>query len=131
LQSSIKLSPVAQPVPNVEVLKESFFGMPKLLFEEASSFGIERVEPMHYLYIVKSKVSGKYYIGESAHVESRMQKHINGKTAFGKRNRELELVYKQEVSTRGEAKKVEHFLKRQKSHHFINRFIAGKITIPR
>ncbi|MBL7198097.1 MAG: GIY-YIG nuclease family protein [Candidatus Omnitrophica bacterium] len=85
---------------------------------------------MHYLYILISKDSGRYYIGETSNLEERLKKHIDKQTSFGKRNRDLQLVYKKEFNNRSEAKKLESFLKRQKSRLFIEKFISGKIIIP-
>ena len=56
--------------------------------------------------------------------------HQQGKTSFGKRNKDIVLVYKQEFINRSQAKKLESFVKRQKSHSFIDRFIQGKIIPP-
>jgi putative endonuclease len=86
---------------------------------------------MHYLYILKSEETGKYYIGESCDVEKRLEKHTSGKTSYGKRNNKVKLVFKKTLGNRSEAKKLESFLKRQKSRKFIDKFIDGKINIPR
>ena len=85
---------------------------------------------MHYLYILKSKASGKYYIGETDNVQRRLKQHRDGKTSFGCRNSDVILVYEKEFGSRSQARKLESFLKRQKSHLFIDRFLAGKITFP-
>ena len=92
-----------------------------------ASFGIAH---MHYFYILVSEDSGKYYIGETSNLEERLKKHKNKQTSFGKRNKDLKLVYKLELNNRSEAKKLESFVKRQKSHKFIDKFISGKILIP-
>lgn len=85
---------------------------------------------MYYLYILKSHDSGKYYIGETQNINSRIEQHKQKKSSFGKRNSDFELVYKKEFSSRSEAKRLESFLKRQKSHLFIDKLIIGKIIIP-
>lgn len=85
---------------------------------------------MHYLYILKSNRSDKYYVGETSNIEKRIENHKLGKSSFGRRNKDLQLVYKREVANRGEAKKLESFLKKQKNHQFIDRFIAGRIIPP-
>ncbi len=85
---------------------------------------------MHYLYILKSDQTEKYYIGETSDIEKRLKEHLSGKSSFGKRNKELQLAYKKEFHNRSEARKIESFLKRQKSRLFIEKFIAGKISFP-
>ncbi|MCM8765273.1 MAG: GIY-YIG nuclease family protein [Candidatus Omnitrophica bacterium] len=86
---------------------------------------------MHYLYILKSEQSGRYYIGETNDIERRLVQHQRGKTSFGKRNKEVKLVFKKEFKDRSEAKRLECFLKKQRSHLFLDKFISGEITIPR
>ena len=85
---------------------------------------------MHYLYILKSNDSDKYYVGETQNIDTRIEQHKQKKSSFGKRNSNFELVYKKEFNNRSEAKRLESFLKKQKSHLFIDKFIAGKILIP-
>ena len=85
---------------------------------------------MRYVYILKSKESDRYYIGESSNVERRLLEHKEGKTAFGKRNAGLTVVYQKAYSNRSEAKKLESFLKQRKSHRFINKLINREITAP-
>ena len=85
---------------------------------------------MYYLYILKSQESGKYYIGETGNIKKRLDAHRKRKSSFGKRNSNLVLVYNKEFNRRSEAKKLESFLKRQKSRQFLDKLIAGKIIIP-
>ncbi|MBC8473753.1 MAG: GIY-YIG nuclease family protein [Candidatus Omnitrophica bacterium] len=85
---------------------------------------------MHYVYILKSNKTGRYYIGETDNIGRRLGQHIAGKSSFGKRNKEIELVHRVETNTRGEAKRLELFLKKQKSRQFLEKFIGGKINTP-
>ncbi len=85
---------------------------------------------MHYLYIIKSEDTGKYYIGETNNIERRLLEHQQGDTSFGKRNKNSKLVYKKDYNDRNRAKKIEYFLKRQKSCIFIKKLIAGRIILP-
>jgi len=85
---------------------------------------------MHYLYILKSEETGKYYIGKSSNIEKRLEKHTSGKTSYGRRNNRIKLIFKKTLGNRGEAKKLESFLKRQKSRKFIDKFINGKVNPP-
>lgn len=83
---------------------------------------------MHYLYILKSLDSGKYYIGETSNISNRLKEHQQRKTSFGKRNSNLTLVYSKEVDSRSKAKKLEKFIKDQKSSSFIEKIIKGIYT---
>lgn len=103
------------------------------MLHRITTFGIERVAGlirMHYLYVLRSNKSGRYYIGETNNLEQRLLQHKQGKTSFGKSNKDSILVYKEELQNRSQAKKLESFLKRQKSHLFIDRFIKGEIIPP-
>jgi len=82
------------------------------------------------LYIIKSNKSGKYYVGQTRNLRTRFERHLNGKTSFGKRNKDLEIVYTKEFTSHIDARKTERFIKRQKSHIFIDRLIKGEYTIP-
>jgi putative endonuclease len=86
---------------------------------------------MHYLYILKSKKNGKYYIGETSNIQRRVEDHQRGRSSFGKRNKEIILIYTQEVADRSNAKRIEAFFKKQKSHLFIDRFLAGEVKVPK
>jgi putative endonuclease len=85
---------------------------------------------MHYLYIIRSRQSGKYYTGETNDVAQRLKQHQAGRTSFGSRNKDIGLIYKKELQNRSVAKKLEYFIKRQKSSLFIERFIKGEIIPP-
>ena len=85
---------------------------------------------MHYLYILKSNSSGKYYVGETSDIDKRLTAHKSGRTGFGKRNKDVELVLCKECLDRGQAKEIEAFVKRQKSRLFIEKVIAKKYTLP-
>ena len=85
---------------------------------------------MYYVYILKSSESGKYYVGETDNIDRRLNQHITGKSSFGKRNKGIKLVHVINVNTLGDAKRLEYFLKKQKSHTFISKVINGKISVP-
>lgn len=84
---------------------------------------------MHYLYVLRSKQSGKYYIGETNNLQRRVEDHKKGRSSFGKINTEISVIYTREFADRGSAKQIEFFLKKQKSHRFIDKFIAGKVVV--
>ena len=86
---------------------------------------------MYTLYILKSKETGKFYIGQTDNITRRLKQHKAAKTAFGKRNGNIELAYTKGLNSLREARKLEGFIKRQKSHKFIEKLISGVITIPR
>ena len=86
---------------------------------------------MYTVYILQSNKTNKFYIGETSNLERRLKEHRQAKTSFGKINKSISLIYSKKVQTLSEARKMESFLKRQKSHKFIEKLIEGKIIIPR
>jgi putative endonuclease len=77
----------------------------------------------YYVYILKSKKTGKYYIGQTQDIEKRIIYHNSGYNKSTKPGRPLELVYKKEFNTRSEFVKYESKLKRMKSHSFIENLL--------
>ena len=66
---------------------------------------------MYYVYFLKSKKDGKLYIGISQNPDKRLAQHNNGKTFSTKSRRPFELIYKEQHSTRLEARNREKYLK--------------------
>lgn len=68
---------------------------------------------MYYVYILLSKKDGKYYTGITNDVERRLHQHTIGysSTRSTKNRGSFELVFVQECIDRGEARKLEKFLK--------------------
>ena len=80
---------------------------------------------MFYIYILISKTSNKYYIGYSNNPWERVIQHNEntGEKYTGKyKNWELISVFKV-LGTRGDAMKIEKFIKNQKSRNFIEKII--------
>ena len=66
---------------------------------------------MWYVYVLRSKVSPRFYIGMSSDVENRLKEHNRGKTKSIKGYRPWELVFKEDYQSREEARKRELYLK--------------------
>jgi len=82
---------------------------------------------MHYCYILYSTKINKYYIGESEDPHRRVEEHNNGlfKGSFTNRVSDWRLLISIECKDRNEARKVESFIKNQKSRKFIEKLIAN------
>jgi len=76
-----------------------------------------------YVYILKSKSTGRFYVGHGQDVFRRVEEHNSGKTPSTKRGRPWELVYYEQYQSRGEAMKREYGIKKKKSRKYINRLI--------
>lgn len=69
---------------------------------------------MHYVYIIRSR-EGRHYIGSTQDVEKRLKQH-NSKSNRGWTNRfqDWELVYREKLETRLEARRRERELKKMR-----------------
>ncbi|WP_347050218.1 GIY-YIG nuclease family protein [Flavobacterium olei] len=81
---------------------------------------------MHYLYILYSKSSQKFYIGETNNLEERILKHNNHSysNSFTKIADDWEIVLTFSCNNREEALYLESFIKRMKSKTFNNKIIS-------
>jgi putative endonuclease len=80
---------------------------------------------MHHLYIIYSKSSNKFYVGETHNIDDRIIKH-NRHTysdSFTKIANDWELVMFFNCSNREEATFLEKFIKKMKSRVFIEKII--------
>ena len=78
---------------------------------------------MFFTYILRSESLGKFYVGHSQDLESRVDYHNSGNVAFTKRGTPWELVYSESFSSRSEAMIRENEIKRWKSATMIRRLI--------
>ena len=80
---------------------------------------------MFYLYIIYSERADKYYVGHTNNVERRVEEHnSNPRMTFTHKFRPWFLMASFAISeNRGDAVKVEKYIKRQKSRRLIERLI--------
>ncbi len=83
----------------------------------------------HYLYIIRSKATGKYYIGESENPETRLKYHNREGKGYTQRFRPWALVYQCEFGTRKEVLRAEKKVKSWKNRRMIERLVQGEICI--
>ena len=85
---------------------------------------------MGYLvYILFSEKNGRYYIGQSADPQRRLEYHNTIKKGYTARFRPWKIVYTLACVTREEAKEIEKKIKRWKSRIMIERLIRGEMNI--
>ncbi len=82
---------------------------------------------MHYVYLLKSTIDNKYYIGQTQDVAKRLERHNTGQIISTKSRRPFKLIGYQTYNSRNEARWVEYNLKNHsdKKKKFINRLTAG------
>jgi putative endonuclease len=80
---------------------------------------------MYYLYILYSVNANRYYVGHSSNPWTRLEQHLNNggdKYTGSYKDWTLQAVF--EVSAnKGDADRIEKFIKRQKSRRFIEKML--------
>ncbi|HNF49040.1 MAG TPA: GIY-YIG nuclease family protein [Chitinophagales bacterium] len=81
---------------------------------------------MHFVYIIYSVKSDKYYIGETSCLEERLLQHNKGyfKNAYTKISSDWELKAAFKVDNCTSARTVERYLKSKKSRIYLEKLIA-------
>ena len=82
---------------------------------------------MHFLYILHSKKLNRYYVGETADVEFRMNLHLNKafSKSFTSKANDWVVVLTFQTNTKVEATFLEKFIKKMKSKVFIEKIVAN------
>jgi len=73
---------------------------------------------MFFVYVLKSLVDGKLYIGQTSNLERRLTLHNEGRIRSTRKRYPLRLIHFETYETRGRALKREKFLKSIKSRDF-------------
>ncbi len=74
---------------------------------------------MYFVYILKSKVAKKSYVGMTDNIERRLREHNSGKSFFTKNYFPWEIIHKEMYGTREEARKREKYLKSGSGRKFL------------
>jgi len=80
---------------------------------------------MYYLYILKSKISDKFYIGQTENLARRLFYHNSGYSKSTKYGVPWELVYLENYNNRSEAVQRENEIKSQKSKEYISKLVEN------
>ena len=65
----------------------------------------------YFVYILKSSVVNRYYIGQTANLEDRLYRHNNGYENSTKPYAPWKIIYSESFKSRSEAVRYEQFLK--------------------
>lgn len=79
-----------------------------------------------FVYILKSKKSGQYYIGSTLNISKRLKEHNSGQTASTRNKGPWELVFEQKYPSIAEAQEIELGLKKLKRRDYIDTIIREK-----
>jgi len=83
----------------------------------------------HFVYILQSEDSGRYYIRRSKTPEKRLQHHNSTSTGFTAWCRPWKLVFTQEFPTKESAVAAEQLIKDWKSRKMTRYVVEGKIQL--
>lgn len=80
------------------------------------------VQNMYTVYVLKSKIARKSYVGITDDLERRVKEHNNGKSFYTKRFTPWEVIHTEKCETRQEARKREKYLKSAAGRSFLKQF---------
>ena len=86
---------------------------------------------MYYVYIIKSKLNGRYYIGSSKNYNTRLNSHNSGRVRSTKAFRPWEIVYIEIFEHKSEALKREKQIKSYKSGDAFKKLISNQRRVGR
>jgi len=72
-----------------------------------------------YVYILQSEKDGSYYVGSTRDLDSRINRHNQGRSKYTKSKRPWQLVYSEELPDRSSAMKRENQIKRRKDKNYL------------
>jgi putative endonuclease len=81
------------------------------------------------LYILRSKVSDKYYTGISQNPEARLRYHNTLEKGFTSGYRPWEIVFVKEYPNKEQAQRIEKKIKNWKSKIMIKRILTGETKV--
>lgn len=77
-----------------------------------------------FVYILKSKRTGRYYIGSTQNIEIRVQQHNLGLSSSTKPGIPWEIIYNEQCSNRSEAVRKEKLWKSYKSGNALKKLLG-------
>ncbi|MGH9787378.1 MAG: GIY-YIG nuclease family protein [Candidatus Acidiferrales bacterium] len=85
---------------------------------------------MFTVYILRSEVTGKRYVGSTGNLQSRLQAHNRGKVRATKGGRPWTLIYREEFATNSEARQRELSLKSGQGRAELDRLLLREGSAP-
>ena len=79
---------------------------------------------MYTVYVLKSEINGRLYIGYTRDVSIRLRRHNSGRVRSTKAYKPYSLVYSETFEDKTNARRREIFLKSGKGREFINSIVT-------
>src|SRR3990167_2633774 len=86
-----------------------------------------QLEHMQYVYILKSTLSDRYYVGSTGNRLKRLGDHNRGRVRSTKTYRPWRLAFSQAYKSKLEARRIEIRLKKLKRKDYLKKIIDDKI----
>ena len=102
---------------------------PHLMFEVAGRDPASG-EMAHFVYILRSRKNGKYYVGQTSNLASRLKEHNAGQVASTRPHCPWELVHHEEFDSRQLAIQRERRIKARKKRAYIDSLINRGVAQP-
>ncbi|MBL7784126.1 MAG: GIY-YIG nuclease family protein [Saprospiraceae bacterium] len=74
---------------------------------------------MFYVYILYSQLTGKFYVGQTNHLENRIERHNQGQVSSTKNGRPWQLIHYFECNSRSESMLLESKIKKRGIQRFL------------
>ncbi|MCL5675926.1 MAG: GIY-YIG nuclease family protein [Patescibacteria group bacterium] len=78
---------------------------------------------MYYVYVLKSKIAKKSYVGLTNNVKRRLLEHNTGKDTYTKRYKPWIVIYFESVEDRVKAREREKYFKSSRGRRFLKQNI--------
>jgi putative endonuclease len=78
-----------------------------------------------FVYILRSDWNGRFYVGWTGDIDARLRTHNAGQVKATRNLRPWTLVYTEELPTPTDARKREWYLKRMKSHVYLQALVEA------
>jgi putative endonuclease len=82
---------------------------------------------MYYVYVLRSQLDGKLYIGYTTNLRNRMQKHNNGEVTSTKSRRPFELIFYEGYKSMEDAKRRERYFKTTKGKSSLSMILRDSL----
>ena len=84
---------------------------------------------MFHVYVLRSQVTGRFYVGCTRDVKRRLTEHNAGRSKSTKAFRPFALVYQEAFASLKEARGRERHLKAQKSRQFLEGLVGLRVEL--
>jgi putative endonuclease len=78
---------------------------------------------LYFVYILQSERDGSYYVGHTADLKRRVQRHNDGRSTYTKAKAPWKLIYQEQFFSRSEASRREREIKGKRNRAYIEQLV--------